>query len=82
MPIKSIIALQRQLFCPRQNFVTDKNPTMENLPGTKKLGLTSGFSLGRHGGLGGGGGLFKMRMIGNSRYIKGLNQVTIYYVSL
>ena len=63
--------------CPRQKF---QNGTFD-----WKKRLTSDFSLGNHGGwggVGGGGGLLNMRMIGNSRSIKGLNQVTIYYVSL
>ena len=47
---------------------------MENLPKTKKLRLTSDFSLGHHGDW---GDIRKMRMIGNFRVIKVLNQVLI-----
>ena len=52
---------------------------MENLFNTKKLRLTSDFSLGHHGDW---GDIRKMRMIGNFRVIKGIYQVMICYVSL
>ena len=43
--------MPRQTNCLRQKIALDeKNPKMEDLPGTKKLKLTSDFSLGHHGG--------------------------------
>ena len=61
------------------NIYPRQNPRMENLPKTKKLRLTSDFSLGHHGDW---GAIRKMRMIGNFRVINVLNQVLICCESL
>ena len=67
------------MFAQGGNFAQDKIPKWKICLGQKKLILTSDFSLSHHGDW---GAIITMRMIGNFRVIKVLNQVMICCESL